>query len=447
MRRTLLHTLSLLALAGPGLAAADTGALTLEAAIRQAWANQAGLQAGQAMVEGAQAEAEAQRNLRLPTVTLAAGLTRTDEPMQVFGTRLDQARIAQMDFDPARLNHPDALTGFGATLTVSQPLYAGGRLDAARRAGAAMAGSAAASQGRRRQEVALAVDQAYFGVQVAERALAWAEDSLRQARETERFVQARVDQGLMLKSEGARTLAFRAQTEAAVAEATQRVGSARSGLALLLGGEAPEELATPLEAAAETEPAAAGSGAIVSDPSGSRGDLEAARLQAEAARQGVAAAQGAWKPEVGLNLTAGTARNALDSGGNWTTVSLGARWTFSFTDSPKVQAARAGARAAEQNLRWQEQQAGREAAEARRGLEAAKARIEFARQAVAASESVRAMRTARHREGLLPLVDVLDAESALSGARTLLLSSEFDWRLRRAQLALALGQPIEDVKE
>jgi outer membrane protein TolC len=57
------------------------------------------------------------------------------------------------------------------------------------------------------------------------------------------------------------------------------------------------------------------------------------------------------------------------------------------------------------------------------------------------------MRTARHREGLLPLVDVLDAESALSGARTLLLSSEFDWRLRRAQLALALGQPIEDVKE
>lgn len=96
MRRTLLHTLSLLALAGPGLAAAEPEALTLEAAIRQAWASQAGLQAGQAMVEGAQAEAEAQRNLRLPTVTLAAGLTRTDEPMQAFGTRLDQARIDQV---------------------------------------------------------------------------------------------------------------------------------------------------------------------------------------------------------------------------------------------------------------------------------------------------------------------------------------------------------------
>ena len=71
----------------------------------------------------------------------------------------------------------------------------------------------------------------------------------------------------------------------------------------------------------------------------------------------------------------------------------------------------------------------------------------FAREAEAASESVRAMRTARHREGLLPLVEVLDAETALSGARTLLLSSQLEWRLSRAQLALALGQPIEDIKE
>jgi len=42
---------------------------------------------------------------------------------------------------------------------------------------------------------------------------------------------------------------------------------------------------------------------------------------------------------------------------------------------------------------------------------------------------------------------VLDAESSLSGARALLLDSELAWRMSRAQLALALGQPIEGVKE
>jgi outer membrane protein TolC len=57
------------------------------------------------------------------------------------------------------------------------------------------------------------------------------------------------------------------------------------------------------------------------------------------------------------------------------------------------------------------------------------------------------MRLARHREGLLPLVEVLDAETGLTGARTLLLNSQYDGRLARARLALALGQPIEDVKE
>jgi outer membrane protein TolC len=85
--------------------------------------------------------------------------------------------------------------------------------------------------------------------------------------------------------------------------------------------------------------------------------------------------------------------------------------------------------------------------EARRAILTAQAKIAFARTAVEASESVRAIRTARHREGLLPLLEVLDAESGLAGARTLLLASQLERRLGQAQLALALGQPIENVKE
>ena len=51
------------------------------------------------------------------------------------------------------------------------------------------------------------------------------------------------------------------------------------------------------------------------------------------------------------------------------------------------QAAQANARAAELGLKWQERQAGREVAEARRSLETAQARIAFAQEAVAASEN------------------------------------------------------------
>ncbi|BDU77342.1 TolC family protein [Mesoterricola sediminis] len=412
--------------------------LTLPDAIRQAWKGQTGLQAGEALADKARAEAEALKALRLPTVSLGVGLTRTTEPMQVFGTRLDQARISQMDFMPDRLNHPAAITGGGATLTVQQPLYAGGRLDAAARAGAALAGSETAAQGWRRQQVALAVAQAYFGAQVADQAVRYAEDTLRQAQETERFVAARVEQGLLLRSEGERAKAFRAQSEAGLAEAKARAASARSALSLLTGVDtASAHLSTDLEAPSAPLPGGPGL----------RGDLEAGKRLAEAARAGVDAAKGALRPEVGLNLTAGTARYALGEGGNWTTASVGAKWTFSFGDSRRVSAARAQARAAELGLQWQTRQASREVEEARRAVETAEAKITFARTAVEASESVRAIRTARHREGLLPLVEVLDAEAGLSGARTLLLGSRLEWRVSRAQLALALGQPIEGVTE
>lgn len=414
--------------------------LTLPEAIRGAWSRQAGIQAGGALVDRARAEADAMRALRLPTATLGLGFMRTDEPMMAFGTKLNQARILQADFMPSRLNHPDAIQGTGATLTLSQPLYAGGRLEAARRAGAALARAEEASQEHRKQQVALAITQAYFGAQVAEQALRYAEDTLRQALETDRFVQARVAEGLLLKSEGERTRAFRAQSEAGVVEAKAGLASARSALSLLAGIDAASlVLSTPL----------VGGEAPVAEAPGARlrGDLEAARQQSQAALESVKAARGGLKPELGLQLEAGTLRQSWNGGGNWTTASLGAKWTFSFSNAARVSSARAQARAAEFSVKWQEAQAGREVEEARRAIQTAESKIEFARTALEASESVRAIRTARHREGLLPLVEVLDAESSLAGARTLLLSSQLERRLGQAQLALALGQPIENVKE
>lgn len=413
--------------------------MTLEAAIRRAWTGQPGLQAGEAMVDRAKSEADAMRDMNLPTVSLSAGLMRTDQPMMAFGMKLNQARITQMDFNPASLNKPDAITGVGGGLTLSQPLYTGGRLTAARKAGGAMADAESASQSHRRQQVALAVVQAYFGAQVAEQGKVYAEDTLRQAREVEHFVQARVEQGLMLQAEGLRIRAYRAQAEAGLMEARQRVASARSGLALLTGMEAvPVTLATSLNA---------GSIPAAGDVPGNRGDLQAARFQWQAAQQGAKAAQGSLLPEVGLNLGLGTMHNTWSSGGNWSEISLGFKWNlFSAPDRRRVSSAKAMERAASFNLRWQEQVAGRETSEARLAIESASARIKMAQEAVEASESVRTLRQARHREGLLPLTEVLDAEAGLSGARTLLLNSQYELRVSRAQLSLAQGQPIEGVQ-
>lgn len=431
--------LGLALLAEGGLMA--QGSLTVAESIRKAWAGQAGLRAGQALVDARQAEAEGFRDLRLPSLTLRAQGIRTNEPMMAFGIKLNQARIGAADFNPQSLNHPEAIGAYGGSAVLQQPLYAGGRISAARRAGEYMAQAEAASQERRRQETAQAVVEAYFGTQVAEQALRWVEDSRTWIQGMEDFVDARVKQGLMLESERQRLKALHAQIDAQKADATRQVRSARSGLGLLTGaGPVEGPLATPLEPVEPVDPA-------TPLPSGQRGDLQAADLQAKAAAEGAKAARGSLRPEVGLEVGAGTLHHAWADKGNWTWAAVGVTWkVFSAPDQAKARAARAQERAASDMQVFKQQQAEHEIRVARESVLAAQARHAAAKESLAAAEESKRLREARHREGLAPLIEVLDAEAAIQGARTLLLQSLYELRVSRASLDLATGTPIEGVK-
>lgn len=422
--------------AGSGLWA--QGSLTITDAIQKAWQDQSGLKAGQAMVDSRKAEAQAYRDLRLPTLTLQAQGVRTDEPMMAFGIKLNQARIGMADFNPATLNHPDAIGAYGGSAVIQQPLYAGGRITAARKAGDYMAQAEAASQERRKQETALAVVQAYFGAEVAEQAMAWVDDTETWVKGMESFVGARVKQGLMLESELQRLKAFHAQVDAQKAQVNLQISTARSGLGLLLGqGPVTGPLATPLEPVA----------APVAGAPGERGDLLAADLQAKAAEEGAKAARGNSLPEVGLELGAGTLHHSWSDKGDWTWAGVGVKWkVFSAPDRAKAQAARAQAMAAQDMKTFKEQQAAHEIRVAKESVMAAQARYTAAKEALAAAEESRRLWEARHKEGLAPLIDVLDAEAAVQGARTLILQSLYELRVSRASLDLANGTPIEGVQ-
>lgn len=415
---------------------AEPSAVTVEDAIRGAWTGNPALIASASQVEAAREEAARARAAHLPTLRVEVRGVRTDEPMMAFGLKLDQARISANDFDPARLNDPPAVGGFGAGATLTLPLYMGGRLTAGHRAASRAAGAEAADDERRRMETAAAVVEAYFGGLASEQALRFAEDQLAHARETERIVRDRNAQGLLLDADVARAAAFRAQAEAELAGARRRKGSARSALALLAGIPPDAALTTPL-----------GGGPLPATAKGElsgRPDLRAARLRREAADAGVTAARGSLLPALIAQASAETLRSPdLGDGAHWTTVGVVLRWDLSLADLDATRAAASRARAAAAALTWQERQASHELDEARQAILAADARVGAAREAVSASESARTLREARHREGLLPLTDVLDAEAALAGARALLLASQLEARVARARLALALHQPIE----
>ncbi len=442
------------AVALPGLAAlllalpsaARPAGLSVEEAIRAAWSQNPGIAASAGQVEAARADAEAARDARLPKFVATARAVATDEPVGAFGIRLDEQKITQADFAPSRLNAPDPIGGIGLGASIQQPIYTGGRMTAGRRAASLQADAEESSHERRKQEMALAVVQAYFGTQVAAEGLRFAEDVLAHARDTEQFVRARAQKGLALDADVARATAFRAQADAEHAAAAQRLADARAGLTLLAGREAGHaDLVTPVVASATPAAFAAPGPEQVSVPA-DRADLRAARLRVGAAEEAVGGARGNVLPEVLAQGSVDTLRSAPDQGATWFTVALVARWKLDLSDFRSTRAAEARASAAESAARWKEQQAQNEVAEARRAVTTADTRMAAAREAVSASESARDLRTARHRQGLLPLTDVLDAEVGLVGARALLLRSELEARVARAQLQLALGEPVEGVK-
>jgi len=418
-----------------GAAAAE---LSLEQAVLSAWQRDDGLAAGADQVRAAEADARAARDGWLPALAVSARAVATDEPMNDFGMRLDEQRITSSDFAPARLNAPSPVGGVGIGAAVSVPLYAGGRLSAAGEAALARAGAEAKAQRRRKDELAIAVVRAYFESVVAADGVRYADDELRQAQETERFVRARNEQGLLLDADVARAAAFRAEAEAGRIVAAERLASARSALALLAGDEAADAELTSAIAPASPPPAEP-------SPEG-RPDLEAARLDAEAARASTEVARSALLPEVSAQAGVETLRSAFDQGATWFSLGLVARWQLALPAVSNSRAAEARSDAAAAAWRHKERQARREVDEARRAVAAADARVASAHEAVAASEAARALRLARHRQGLLPLTDLLDAEAGLTGARNLLLASELEARLARAGLELALGQPIEGVR-
>jgi outer membrane protein TolC len=86
-------------------------------------------------------------------------------------------------------------------------------------------------------------------------------------------------------------------------------------------------------------------------------------------------------------------------------------------------------------------------AEAYHGYETARAGIELALVGVAvATESYR-VQGARHREGATTILDLLEAQVALSEAESTLVQSRYAAQLALAQLEALLGRRVFDTPE
>ena len=415
-------------------------AVDFHQAVARALSNNAFVAAAGEEAVAARRDADAARGYLLPSVRFDEKFARTNIPAEAFGLKMNQEKLLASDFlDVRNFNSPPPRNDFIATLSLEQPLFAPKAY-----IGYGMAKTEAAAKGqdfyRRKEDAIYRVLTSYLDVITSRQFVGVAAQGLSDAREHLRIAESLEAAGMGLTSDVLRAKVAVASAESAMVTAENRLELARRGLALAMGepGAPPVDVTGPPPEF--PDPGSPGEGGTAAT---GRADLHASSLRLSNAVRYVRLRRSGYLPDVGL--AAAYQADAEDSpfstdNRSWK-VGVGLTWNLfdGMRREAEVGKAAAELRRAQAYDRGIRDQAAFEEVQAALGVKEATRREEIARAALAsAEESVRLLQS-RYENHLGRMMDLLDAQTALDGARAARVRAENDVRLSRAQRLYASG--------
>ena len=172
----------------------------------------------------------------LPQVNFSYTGFITNNPLNAFGLKLQQQTIAQSDFNPATLNHPDATSDFMTKFSAQQPLLNMDMLY--QRKGAAKQIELYRHKTERSTEfITWQVKEAYLQLQLAWNVSEVMLEALNTAKATFKVTSDRFEQGLLQKSDLLNVQVQVKNLETRYAEAQANIANASDYLSLLMNKE------------------------------------------------------------------------------------------------------------------------------------------------------------------------------------------------------------------
>ncbi len=207
--------------------------LLLDDAIRQAMDQnrQVGLAKNDEKI--AQSQFKQTEAIWLPQVNFSYTGYTTNQPLNAFGFKLQQAQVQQADFNPLILNNPGATSNVLTQLSVQQPLI-NPDLTYLRKAASKQSEVYAFQTQRTREAVVMQVTNTYLQLEFGYEVVKVLEEALKTVNEIHRFTNDRFQQGLMQKSD---LLNVEVQVKAAetnLAEAKSQLSNISDQLSLLM---------------------------------------------------------------------------------------------------------------------------------------------------------------------------------------------------------------------
>jgi outer membrane protein len=414
--------------------------LTLSAAVAIALARNPLTRATAAGRQLADAQLSSARATRWPLLQASESVTRSNNPVFVFGSLLEQGRFGANNFLLSSLNNPAALTNFRAGLSVRAPLF--DQRQSRARIDVAKLGQQQADQQTLlvAQQIRFDVLKSYYGVLLAQSRLVVAAEAIEIGSADLKRIRDRFETGFVVRSD---LLAAEVQVSEFHQQQIQAMGDlaiARAALNTALGlpANSPHALSDKLSErlfSVET-PDELDRQALQNRPEYARAML-AVQMNARQVR----GARDEVLPRVDAFSSVGLSGRSPVTGSSDYTV--GASVTVNVFDlgrKARLNEARAAEAIAQAKQEQLANQISFEVVQAYQQFVSARERLLVVRQTTEQANEVLRIVQDRYREGLTTITEVLRAELALVRARTDVLTARHDHYLAYANILLATGR-------
>lgn len=424
----------------------ETLSLSLPEALGIAVRENPDILAAEFTVEASRAGLDQARSGFMPRVDLMETFNRTTNPMWVFGAKLNQESIDYTDFDPAVLHDPGELNNYATALTLTWPVFAGGKIYHGVKQAEKQLDAQTLAFVRTRQEIIARTATAYLGMMLAREGLKVVEQSLASARANFKMVESAFDAGLVVKSDLLRAQVMIADLEQQRLQAESRIQTARAGLNAAMGR--PVETPLMLTSSFETCCPVTGDGdAWIATALANRPDLKQLSCLEETAERSVAIARADHYPS--LRLVGSYDINSEDFSDTADSYTVGAVMSLNlfrgFGVSSGIRGAKASLNSLRQSIKSMELAIRVQTQSAFFETQSAWQRIGVAKAALdQADEGLRIVKN-RYKSGLLTIVGLLDAELANQQAKTSYYTALHDYKTAMVNLELAAGIINENV--
>jgi outer membrane protein len=430
-----------------GLNLAAQNPLTLREAIERALKQNPQASAARAGVDERKANAALARTALLPQIGFTEDISRGNDPVYAFGTRLRQQQFTQADFGLDSLNRPSPIGDFSTKISAGWQIFDSWRTERQIRGADLMRKSAESQAGAVDQKIVFGVVAAYQQVLYAERQVDTARHEVDTAEALLKSVDDHVKAGLAVESDRMSAqvnLAARKQALIA-AEGDRQLGWAQLSEAM----GTPELNEVPL-APIEARNYPAGELAQELETAGkSRKDLAAMGHAEQAQSAATSAAKLSYGPRVNAygNWENDAASFGGANGSNWVAgvqisldlLPIGKRAQLAHENAAKANIS-AQVESYRQRVRVEVSQAHIQRETARQSMETARAAIDQA------TESLRILKN-RYEAGLATITDLLRAEDAERQSQTNYWHAVYGNTMAYAQLLFATGTLTPEAAE